>query len=282
MLGSNVFAPLLLHSETRKENVFRLFLNKIKFKAMNSLSILSNGATPNQKLNIALFISLVLVLSLSSCVSSKKIDNWVSDRYEGTVSTVASNNNISISTSDSIESRKVSRTETKSSKTIPLVFFWKWERTHTCSINENIPLNQFTKTVNFYANAYPLKSRIAGRRLELLVNGLPHTFTLEESGWKVAPFLSFAGSKEFYISPNKEKMVVEYRLLEGDVVKKTGTITIPSFDKLYEQFEFRGDKDMTQEYLDQYDRNMVKMSKFFVDKLAVELTPVALNATAAK
>ncbi len=227
------------------------------------------------KVVVASIFYLMVMMLFSSCLSSRNIDEWVNKKYANSIKNVETNSGDTILISTSGKGNDIgdttSLTKQKQSKVLPLLLFWKWHHAHTTNLNEKIPLGKFSQTFLYYANVSPLKTKLAGRKLELTINNLPRTFTVYDNGWMAVPLFYYFGAEEFYINPVKKKMVVGYRLYEGSKIKKSGVISIQNTDKMYEQFFFRATKSMTYEYLDQYEKNLVVMAKDFVDKLSEEL-----------
>jgi hypothetical protein len=205
----------------------------------------------------------------------------VGDKYSNvsTKELVSNNEKIDIQIANNVENKKTSNTEQKSKKVLPLLFYWKWQHAHTCKLNSNIPLAKFSKTFNYYASSSVLKSKLEGKRVELTIENIPSTFTIYDNGWSA---LGIAGSKELIINPLKKKMVVRYKMYEGLTLKKTGVIAIANTDAPLEEFSSTSTKEMTLEYLDQYEKNLAKMTKSFADKLAEELYVYAPNTTASR
>ncbi len=67
-------------------------------------------------------------------------------------------------------------------------------------------------------------------------------------------------------------MVISYKVFGNDNSEiKTGTITIPNTDKGVSLKAYQSIKKMTWRYLEDYDANIISLSKKVVDKLIAEL-----------
>jgi hypothetical protein len=216
---------------------------------------------------------ITAMLLFSSCITSKKIDSWIGEKYQSALPIADVNNDsISINLRDTVLNKdKVSLTKKRSSFKLPLLFYWKWHSNHFVNVNENIAFSKFSQSFLYYANLNPLKTKLSGKKLELNIVGLPHIFTIDDEGWMGIPILYYFGNEKFTVKPYKKKMVVQYKLFEGVKLKKSGVISIPNTDLAYQQYFLYSPKSMTNDYLTQYDENLTKMSKVFVDKLIEEL-----------
>ena len=213
---------------------------------------------------------LFVALSFSSCIPAMKIDDWVSEHYKTNVplKPTASNPAILIdNTFDIKDTAKTSVTNKWESKTTPLLVYNKWHFLNVCNISESIASTKFNTAIQYYASKRPLKDKLVGHTLELTISSIPHGFYHDDKG---SAFLFF-GSEDLYIKPDKKNLIVSYRFLAGDKEEKKGTITITDINKSYEQTQGGSTQKWTNEYLDQLDESIVKMSKSFVDKLVVEL-----------
>ncbi len=212
----------------------------------------------------------MILFSFSSCIPEMKIDDWVGEHYKSSFppKPVASNPAVLIDNTFEIkDTTKASVTNKWEAKKTPLVVYSKWHFLNVCQISENIAATKFNTAIQYYSSKKPLKDKLVGHTLELTINSIPHGFYHDDKG---SAFLFF-GSEDLYVKPDKKNLIVEYRYLTGDKVDKKGTITITDINKSYEQTQGGSTKKWTNDYLDQYDECLVKMSKSFVDKLVSEI-----------
>ena len=225
------------------------------------------------QVRLSLLSSSLIVGSLllfSSCIPEMKIDQWVGEHYKASFppKAIASNPAVTIdNTFDIKDTSKASITNKWEAKTTPLVVYSKWHFLNVCQISENIAASKFNTAIQYYSSKKPLKDKLIGHTLELTINTIPHGFYHDDKG---SAFLFF-GSEDLYVKPDKKNLVVDYRYLAGDKVEKKGSITITDINKSYEQTQGGSTKKWTNEYLDQFDDCLVKMSKSFVDKLVSEI-----------
>ena len=215
---------------------------------------------------------LAISLSLSGCLGPKKIDKWVATQYGQSVPEPVKKKTDYISVASPLVpgSNYISTTENKTSKMLPLVFYWQFNYDNTCTLNPQIPVNNFTNTVLTY-NSKQLKQKLNGRRIELSVDKIPNVFSLDDKGHVV--WIIYAVTWEYIsIQPKVNEMVVSYKIIGNDNTEtKTGVITIQNTDKGVSLKAFQSIKKMTWQYLEDYDASITAMTKKVVDKLAAEL-----------
>ncbi len=73
------------------------------------------------------------------------------------------------------------------------------------------------------------------------------------------------------MDPEKQEMIISYRLLKDNTETKKGVITIDDRNKPLHVKIFHSVKKTFWGYLDQYNYNIQLMSKELIDKLIAEL-----------
>jgi len=214
----------------------------------------------------------VFVLFLSSCLTSKKIDKWVDKKYSETLTDPVKKNHdyLVVTTTLPTSDEKSSTTQKTHNSLLPLLFYWRWHITNTCTLNPKIPYNNFTNTALFYANSKGLKSKLNGRRIELEVKQMPYVFAVDDISQMVWVIYAFGWDK-FSVLPVTNNMVVSYKIMEQNTQLKEGVITIPDACKPIELKMFQSIKKKTWMYIDQYNDNIAAMSKKVVDSLITTL-----------
>ena len=115
-----------------------------------------------------------------------------------------------------------------------------------------------------------LSDKLQGKKLELLVEQAPATFSIvlkENLVWLIYGF-SWA---KIYIEPKLDDLVVSYKVKDANNTLKTGTITVKNNDKNRGIRFFHSWKSATSEYLGEYNTNFTTMTKAFVTQLSQEL-----------
>jgi hypothetical protein len=221
------------------------------------------------KTNLKLFIICASILT--SCLTAKKVDKQVAKLYGEKQQPQKKKqiDFISITSSLTSTDNQTSTTETKTSNVLPLLFYWSWDYKNTCTLNPQIPINNFTTTVLGIANKR-LKEKLNGQKLELSVDKIPNKFAFDDKAHLIFIIYAF-GWDNVSIKAETADLVVSYKVLNNNAESKTGIITIPYYDDKKNLGMFTSWKKATSDYLDQYDANIISMSKLFVEKLMKEI-----------
>ena len=221
------------------------------------------------KTNVKLFIICTSILT--SCLTAKKVDRQVAKLYSEKQQPQKKKqiDFISITSILTSTDNQTSTTETKTSNVLPLLFYWSWDYKNTCTLNPQIPINNFTTTVLGIAGKR-LKEKLNGQKLELSVDKIPNKFAFDDKAHLIFIIYAF-GWDNVSIKAEKADLVVSYKVLNNNADSKTGIITIPYYDDKKNLGMFTSWKKATSDYLDQYDANIISMSKLFVEKLMKEI-----------
>ncbi len=216
-----------------------------------------------------------LLISFSSCLTSRKMDKWIDRQYGSTVpQKMKSSDYITIKTDNLTKSEKVSTTQKGKRKLIPALFYWHWDYSTVSTLNPYIPVSNVSTTIMPYANSKGLRQKLNGQKLELTFDQAPAVFELTEKGNLIFVLVYYIGWENIYIEPKNEEMVVAYRLLNSNNEEtKKGVITITNRDQPISLKMFQSPKKMTWRYLEQYNNNIKSMSRELVDKLMLEIVP---------
>ena len=208
---------------------------------------------------------------LTSCLTAKKVDKQVAKQYADKQQGQRKKQTDLISITSPLIStdNRISTSETKTSKMLPLLLYWSWDYKNTCTLNPQIPINNFTATVLNYAGRR-LNDKIKGQKLELVVDKIPNQFAIDDKAHLI--FFGYAfGWDNVSIKAESMDIVVSYSLSKDNLEVKKGVISIPNFNDKRNLGMFTSWKKATTEYLDQYDQNIATLSKLVVDKLVSEL-----------
>lgn len=231
--------------------------------------MLKNFTMQPLKTNIKLFF--VFTTFLTGCLTAAKVDKQVAKQYDGRLTPQKKKqvDYISVTSGLVSDNSDISATESKTSHLLPLLVYWQWDYKNTCTLNPQIPVNNFTATVLGLANR-GLKDKLNGQKLELSVDRIPNKFAIDDKAHLI--FLIYAfGWDKVSIKAETMDMVVSYKVLKDNVETKRGVITIPYGNDKKNLGFFKSWKKATSEYLDQYDANITAQSKLVVDKLLKEL-----------
>jgi hypothetical protein len=220
----------------------------------------------------SLSVLFFAALSLPSCITSRKIDKWVDKKISETLPANKKNNDyLAISTTLPIADQKNSTTEKTHSSLLPLIVYWEWHITNTCTLNPKIPYSTFTNTAISYAGSQGIKTKLNGRRIELEVKQMPNAFSIDDVSHMI--FIGFYafGWDDFSVLPQNNNLVVSYKILQENTEVKQGVISIPDASGPVNIKMFQSVKRRTWKYIDQYNENIAAMSKKVVDELITTL-----------
>lgn len=241
--------------------------HRLGFKAFNLFKLVISAS------------AVVYLLSSCASVSPRKIDSVVETKYNhGNQKELGTQKGaFVVKMSDSSKTfDRASVTKAKKNSEQNLLVFNKYQHLNVCNINKEIPLNNIRKTVEEFGAKKHLAEKLNGMTLELTVSTVPHRFSQVDNGWKAA--FGLLGSDNVFIKPEKANLVVTYRIMDGNMEAKRGTITIPNADEEFEE-TVSASKNATQRYLEQYDASIQSMGKQLVKQLMTELN-AAPNAAA--
>jgi len=226
--------------------------------------------TVNQNFLVTALL-FVSILFLSSCLTTKKMDQYVAEQYGNRIPKQNKNKKADISVSSIYPSgsNSISTTVKTRSNFLPLIVYWQADYRHICTLNSSIAVNNFSNAVNTMTNK-ALSEKLAGQKLELTVEQIPTAFALVDKARVI--WLIYAISWEkIYMEPDFKDLVVSYKLLQNDSTVKTGKISIKGDAHNKGIRFFQSWKSATSEFLADYNTNLNTMSKSFMNKLSEEL-----------
>ena len=221
------------------------------------------------QINLNLLIACSIIFT--SCLTAKKVDRQVAKKYDELSPSTKkqTKENILITSKLITSDNKISTSETKTSNVLPLIVYNRWNYTNTCTLNPQIPINNFTSTV-LSASSKGLRDKIIGQTLELSVEKIPNVFAIDDKAHVI--FFGYAvGWDDVSIMSDKVDLVVNYKLLKDGAETKKGLITVPYIYDKEKLGMFKSWKKATDEFLDQYDMNTTEMSESFLKKLVSEI-----------
>lgn len=218
-----------------------------------------------------LIVAAVALLLLSGCLTPKKMDGWI-EQYEGGFTTkLKTSDYITIKTPELPKSDVPSVSQKGKYKLVPALVYWKSERSVISTLNPYIPVVNINSTILQYANTKKLREKLNGQKIELSISKVPSVFTLIDRYQMIFFVLYYVHWEKIFISPQRQDLVITYRILNGNVETKKGIITVkdPSVPRNLKFLQ--SVKKMTWNYLEEYDNIIKAMSKDFVDKLLLEI-----------
>jgi hypothetical protein len=220
-----------------------------------------------------IFAAAIFICTFTSCLGPHKIDKWVAKHYQDEPIEPPRHKSEQLSFVSKLPELGAATSQTEKNRThmLPLLFYWKYDYSWGCTLNPELPVNNFESTV--LANmGHGLKEKLNGNHLELTIQQMPHAFTIDDKGWYVWIVIYGFGWETITVQPQPTDLVVAYReLTPSNEEVKSGTITIVDPNRKKPLKWFHSLKKTTWQYLEQYDANTTVMSKELVSKLTAEL-----------
>ncbi len=102
-------------------------------------------------------------LIFSSCLTPRKIDKWIDQKYGTSIHNKQRNNDyITIKTPGVSQSDTVSISQKRKMKLLPALFYWKWEYGTISTLNQSVPDGYFNSAIIPYANVKSLRQKLNG------------------------------------------------------------------------------------------------------------------------
>ena len=219
---------------------------------------------------IGLLFLFVSVSIIPGCLSTRKMDRFVSEQYNHQIpkQNYKKAPGITVTYINPSPNDVISSSERKTSKVLPLLFYWEWDYRHTSTLNPSIPVNNFANNICAIANR-GLNQKLNGQKLALTVEQAPTTFALVDEAHLIWVVYAISWDK-LYVEPDAKDLIVSYTLTNEGVVK-SGKIVIENKDENKNIRFFQSWRSSTSEYLTRYNQNIKDMTKEFVDKLMEEI-----------
>lgn len=214
------------------------------------------------------FFLLVVIVSQFACLTPKKMDVFVAEQYNNELPKPDKKKNPDITVTSSIPSDpvKISTTERKTSKVLPLILYWQFDYRHTCVLNPAIAVSNFRKTI--YQQANKLTQKLEGKQLELNVEQVPGAFALVDKSHILLLFIHW---DRLYVEPDFKDLVVSYKVSQNGSETKSGKITIANIEKNRDIRFAQSWKSSASEFIGEYNVDISEMTKTFVGKILQEL-----------
>ena len=216
---------------------------------------------------LRLAIALLCCLSLTSCLTSKRMDTYVASQFGNELPKPKKNKaDITVKSVFSTANDYISTTVQKTSHILPLIVYFQYDYRHTCTLNPLIGVTDFSNNIN--AQSAKILQNLNGQTLELTVEQVPSAFAIVDKGHLLLLTISW---DRIYVEPDFKDLIVSYKLLQNNTVTKKGQIDIKNHERDRGIRIFQSWKSSVREYLSSYNSNMAVMSKEFVSQLLQNL-----------
>ena len=226
----------------------------------------------NTLIKLKTFLVILVAATVCGCLGPRRIDKWIASEY-GPTTTLNKNKSDYINiTSPLITGDEVSSKSTKKTRHfLPLLFYWKCDYRVSSTLNSKIPINTFTSAFTNYANSKGVRQKLNGSKVEISIDKIPVSFSFNDDETVVYLVFFYVDNQKIYWLPEKQEMVLTYKIINSNAAVKTGVINIPDPNKTEKPRFFESAKRATSEYLSHYDDNIRAMAKMAVDKLIADL-----------
>lgn len=215
---------------------------------------------------------LFCLLSLSSCLNSKRIDKTITKYYNDNPipRKVKPVENISISSPLSIAGPQ-SLTTGKTYNWLPLLVYFEFHYAMTCTLNPEHAITVYSNSIHKYA-AKKLSKSLGNKQLKLSIEKIPQQFQVLDEGHMIFIGLAVAWDK-ITIGTVDKTLEVRYQLLENGVEISSGTLSESMPDYLVRVKPTVKQQDIAA-YFSNYEKNITILSQRMADQLEGKLLAV--------
>jgi hypothetical protein len=153
---------------------------------------------------------------------------------------------------------------------LPLLFYWKIDREKICTLNNKIPAVQVSNATHQFASR-ELMDKLKGRKLELYIEEAPRQFSFRVLDEVIIIILVPVGWTKVSVKPDSVDLKVRYRLLDGSNVVKEGVVIADNTHRDLVLGKYQSWKKAQSQFLDDYNANLVSMTKDVLEKISAEL-----------
>jgi len=201
----------------------------------------------------------------TSCISTEKLTSFVKPKFVNSVNETENSNIIfDFSKLDTIEN--IVQSEKLKSYIIPAILFWQWENNIKCQINPQSVGNMFKSYFIDYAKSLGLSEKLENQNLEIKIEKLPSSFIYVDKGYTIILIVGYSISELEAIYPEKQDIVIKYKLRENGQDVKSEELTIINKDTAIKNtWRTASTRIFTKIYVEQFEKNIKETAKEAVD-----------------
>lgn len=204
----------------------------------------------------------------AGCYSTAKVNRWIDRGYKDDITNKPRPANyLTIKTKEQWAEDVLSKSEKRKTQILPLLLYWKWKFGTLSTLNPSVPAGYLNSAVIPYANTKRLRDKLNDGQLELTIEEMPLSFSIMDKG----TFVVLVGWEFIYMDPQKQDMLVSYRIVKEGAETKKGVISVTDKNKPLYVKVFGNPRKTFWKYLEQYNLNIQSMGKEMIDKLIAEL-----------
>lgn len=155
-------------------------------------------------------------------------------------------------------------------KFIPAIFYWGWNSTIECELNQDIKANYLRKSIYAAAESLHVKKWLAGKSLEINLKQIPGKFLYTYKGYTVYLVFSYIEGGEESIKPYPINLEFDYLVKENNQVISEGAGVIRNEEQPMLNI-WKSTKKLTWLYLDGYQKETERMGWEIVQEIMNEL-----------
>ncbi|MGB4771610.1 MAG: hypothetical protein WBP58_09130 [Chitinophagaceae bacterium] len=219
-----------------------------------------------------LVICILLVFSFTSCISSQKVADYSSQYYGDALPKEKKTKKAGIEVINKLpdDMERIAKGKHVDNQLLPLLFYWKIDREKICTLNNKIPAVQVSNATHQFASR-ELMDKLKGRKLELYIEEAPRQFSFRVLDEVIIVILVPVGWTKVSVKPDSVDLKVRYRLLDGSSVVKEGVVIADNAQRDLVLGKYQSWKKAQSQFLDDYNANLVNMTKDVLEKLNAEL-----------
>ena len=219
----------------------------------------------------SILLCVMTVMLLGACIGPKRYVSYVDREFKSNDTiTTAISPGIRLNTEPLKQFEPMAIAKKGSTYFIPAIFYWGVKETFHCYLNPKIPVTIFSNTCRKFADSFNIINRLHGQTLELTINSLPSRFVYSNTQDVIfALVFGYAISRQSVI-PEADDLSITYKVYNGGTVMRIGNVTVRNTDHPIKN-NLKSTRKITREYINQYYRNMTRLSQQCMIKLAGEI-----------
>ena len=222
-------------------------------------------------LKIHIIILVFISLFASSCLTKKEFSEVVKKNVEiGIYTNTKVNTPYLILKTDKLPAAD-SAVEIKklSSYMVPLFFFWGWDRSYQCDINNRYFSNLFAGALEDKAKEFELEKILGDKKIEITLEQVPKGFLYTNTGSVYFLMVAYFYDFDEKIYPQSQNFKISYKLMQGERELKSDTLSYQFQDPV------KNTADMSISFVDFYMQdlktNFENKSNEFIERIIEEL-----------
>lgn len=214
---------------------------------------------------------LFCLLSLSSCLNSKRIDKTITKYYNDNPipRKVKPVENISISSPLSTGGPP-SATTGKTYNWLPLVVYLEFDYAMTCTLNPEHAITVYSNALYKYASK-KLSKTLGGKQLKISIEKVPQQFLVLDEAHMIFLGIAAISWDKITISSISNMLAVQYQVLENGKEIRSGSLTATMPDYKVRMKRPTVTKDDIGDFVTNYEKNISVLSQRMADQLEREL-----------